>query len=160
MLHVVPSERLTLIVGDEEYLVDRAIGECLASARSRDPEAEVHELAAAELAPGALSELTSPSLFGGIRVVVLRSAQDLGKDLVAEITRYAAAPAEDVELVLVHAGGAKGKALVESLTKAGARKITCEKITRPGDRVAFVRAEVRRAGGTIGENAARGLLDA
>jgi DNA polymerase-3 subunit delta len=160
MLHVVPSERLTLIVGDEEYLVDRAIGECLAAARNRDPEAEVHELAAAALAPGALAELTSPSLFGGVRVVVLRSAQDLGKDLVAEITRYAADPADDIDLVLVHAGGAKGKALVEALTKAGARKITCQKITRPGDRIAFVRAEVRRAGGTISENAARGLLDA
>src|SRR5581483_10874808 len=96
MLHVVPSERLTLIVGDEEYLVDRAIGECLAAARNRDPDAEIHELAAAALAPGALAELTSPSLFGGVRVVVLRSVQDLGKDLVAEITRYAADPADDV----------------------------------------------------------------
>jgi DNA polymerase III subunit delta len=160
MLHVVPSERLTLIVGDEEYLVDRAVADLVASARARDAEAEVQELAAAALAPGALAELTSPSLFGGVRVVVLRSAQDLGKELIAEITRYAADPTDDVDLVVVHAGGAKGKALVDSLTKAGARKITCQKITRPGDRVAFVRAEVRRAGGTIGENAARGLLDA
>jgi DNA polymerase-3 subunit delta len=148
------------VVGDEELLVDRAIADVVAAARARETEAEVHEMTPATLAPGGLAELTSPSLFGGGRVVVLRSAQDYGKDLVAEIGRYAADPADDIDLVVVHAGGAKGKALLEALTKAGARKITCQKITRPGERVAFVRAEVRRAGGTIGEDAARSLLDA
>ena len=155
-----PSERLTLIVGDEELLIDRAIGEVVTAARAREPDVEVHELTPATLAPGALAELTSPSLFGGARVVVLRSAQDFGKDLAAEIARYAADPADDIDLVVVHAGGAKGKALLDALTKAGARKVTCQKVTRPGDRVAFVRAEVRRAGGSIGEDAARSLLEA
>jgi DNA polymerase-3 subunit delta len=148
------------VVGDEELLVDRAIADVVAAARARETEAEVHEMTPATLAPGDLAELTSPSLFGGGRVVVLRSAQDYGKDLVAEIGRYAADPADDIDLVVVHAGGVKGKALLEALTKAGARKITCQKITRPGERVAFVRAEVRHAGGTIGEDAARSLLDA
>jgi DNA polymerase-3 subunit delta len=156
----VSSERLTLIVGDEELLADRAIGDVVAAARAREPDVEVQELTPATLAPGALAELTSPSLFGGGRVVVLRAAQDFGKDLVAEIGRYAAHPADDIDLVVVHAGGAKGKALLDALTKAGARKVTCQKITRPGDRVSFVRAEVRRAGGSIGEDAARTLLDA
>ncbi len=154
------SERLTLLVGDEELLVDRAIADVVAAARARESEAEVHELTPATLTKGALAELTSPSLFGGGRVVVLRAAQDLGKDVAAEIGRYAADPADDVDLVVVHVGGVKGKALLETLTKAGARKITCQKITRPGERVAFVRAEVRRAGGSIGEDAARTLLDA
>lgn len=155
-----PSERLTLIVGDEELLVDRAIGDVIVSARARESDVEVHELTPATLAPGALAELTSPSLFGGGRVVVLRSAHDYGKDLAAEIGRYAADPADDIDLVVVHAGGAKGKALLDALTKAGARKVTCQKVTRPGDRVAFVRAEIRRAGGSIGEDAARNLLEA
>ena len=154
------SERLTLVVGDEELLIDRAIADVVTAARTRESEAEVHELTPATLTRGGLAELTSPSLFGGGRVVVLRSAQDFGKDLIAEIGRYAADPADDIDLVVVHAGGAKGKALVDALTKAGARKVTCQKITRPGERVAFVRAEVRRAGGSIGEDAARGLLDA
>lgn len=156
----VSSERLTLVVGDEELLVDRAIGDVVAAARAREANVEVHELTPATLAPGALAELTSPSLFGGGCVVVLRSAQDFGKELAAEIGRYAANPADDIDLVLVHAGGAKGKALLDALTKAGARKVTCQKITRPGDRVGFVRTEVRRAGGSIGEDAARTLLDA
>jgi DNA polymerase-3 subunit delta len=156
----VSSERLTLLVGDEELLVDRAIADVVAATRARESEAEVHELTPATLTKGSLAELTSPSLFGGGRVVVLRAAQDLGKDVAAEIGRYAADPADDVDLVVVHVGGVKGKALLDTLTKAGARKITCQKITRPGERVAFVRAEVRRAGGSIGEDAARTLLDA
>ncbi len=154
------SERLTLVVGDEELLVDRAIADVVAAARARETDAEVHELTPSTLTKGALVELTSPSLFGGGRVVVLRSAQDFGKDLAGEIARYAADPADDIDLVLVHVGGVKGKALLEAFTKAGARKVTCQKITRPGERISFVRAEVRRAGGSIGEEAARNLLDA
>lgn len=155
-----PADPLTLIVGDEELLAERAVGEVIAAARADDPETEVIDLTPENLEAGRLAELTSPSLFGGGKVLVLRSAQDLGKELIAEVLAYAERPADDVALVAVHAGGAKGKALVDGLSKAGARKVTCSKITKPGERVAFVRAEVRRCGGTIGAEAARALVDA
>jgi DNA polymerase-3 subunit delta len=151
---------MTMIVGDEELLVDRAIGDVVAAARAADPETEVVDLAPGALEPGRLVELTSPSLFGGGTVLVLRSAQDLGKDLAAEVTAYAAHPADDISLVVVHHGGAKGKALLDKLGKLGARKVTCPKITKPSERIGFVRAEVRRARGIITEDAARSLLDA
>jgi DNA polymerase-3 subunit delta len=151
---------VTLITGDEELLVDRAIGDVIAAARARDPEVEVHDLTAAQVAPGALAELTSPSLFGGGRVVVIRAAQDLAKTVAAEVGAYAANPAEDIALVVVHAGGAKGKALVASLAKTGAAKVTCSKVTRMGERIDFVRGEVQRAGRSITEDAARTLLEA
>ncbi|MCW2899342.1 MAG: polymerase delta subunit [Streptosporangiaceae bacterium] len=151
---------MTMIVGDEELLVERAIGEIVARARAVDPETEVVEIGPAALEPGRLVELTSPSLFGGAKVLVLRSVQDLGKELAAEVTSYAAHPADDILLVLVHHGGAKGKALLEKMGNLGARKVTCSKITKPGERLGFVRAEVRRAGGSITEEAARNLLEA
>lgn len=156
----VPADALTLIVGDEELLAERAVGEVIAAARESDPETEVVELTPGTMEPGRLAEMTSPSLFGGGRVLVLRSAQDLGKDLIAEVVAYARRPAADVALVAVHAGGAKGKALVDGLSKAGARKVSCSRITKAAERVAFVRAEVRRAGGKIGEDAARALIEA
>jgi DNA polymerase III subunit delta len=155
----VPSESVTLVVGDEELLAERAIGEVVTAARARDPEVEVVNLTPSTLEPGKLVELTSPSLFGGGRVLVLRSAQDLGKDLVAEITAYAQNPADDIALVVVHQGGVKGKALLDALGKAGAHKVTCPKI-KPAERVGFARAEVRRAGGSISADAAQLLLDA
>lgn len=151
---------VTLITGDEELLVDRAVGTVVAAARACDPETEVHDLTASQVAPGALAELTSPSLFGGGRVVVIRSAQDLGKAVAAEIGTYAARPAEDIALVVVHAGGAKGKALLGTLAKAGARKVTCSKVTRMGERIDFVRTEIQRAGRSVTDDAARTLLDA
>jgi DNA polymerase-3 subunit delta len=156
----VPSDAVTLIVGDEELLVERAVGEVVASARADDPDTEVVDLSPSTLETGRLAELTSPSLFGGGKVLVVRSAQDLGKDLVAEIVAYAKSPAEDIALVAVHAGGAKGKALVDGLGKAGARKVSCPKIAKVGERIDFVRAEVRRGGGSISADAARTLLDA
>jgi DNA polymerase-3 subunit delta len=160
MLLFVSVDSVTLIIGAEELLVDRAISEIVAAARGGDQELTVVELSPATMEPGRLAELTSPSLFGGGKVLVVRSAQDLGKDLAAELTAYAKSPADDIVLVVVHAGGAKGKALLDGLGKAGARKLSYPKITRPGDRIQFVRAEVRRAGGSITESAARTLLDA
>jgi DNA polymerase III subunit delta len=151
---------VTLITGDEELLVDRAVGDVVAAARARDSETEVHDLAAAQVAPHALAELTSPSLFGGGRVVVIRAAQDLAKSVAGEVGSYAADPADDIALVIVHAGGNKGKALLTALTKAGVRKITCSKISRMGERIDFVRAEAQRAGRSMTDEAARTLLDA
>ncbi|TDD70327.1 DNA polymerase III subunit delta [Actinomadura rubrisoli] len=153
-------EAITLIVGDEELLVERAVGEVVASVRAGDPDVEVIDLAPGGLEPGRVAELTSPSLFGGSKVLVLRSAQDLGKDLTAEVLGYAKTPADDVALVAVHHGGAKGKALVDGLSKLGARKVACPKISRMGERIDFIRAEIRRAGGKISPDGARGLLDA
>ena len=153
-----PADPITLIIGEEELLAERAIGEVVASARAADPETEVTEITGLE--SGRLAELTSPSLFGGGKVLVLRSAQDMGKDLTAELLRYAKDPAPDVALVAVHHGGAKGKALVDGLTKAGARKVACPKVSKMGERIDFVRAEIRRHGGKISADGARNLLDA
>jgi DNA polymerase-3 subunit delta len=153
-------DAVTLVVGDEELLVERAVGEIVQEARRRDPDTEVVDLAPSTLEPGRLAELTSPSLFGGGKVLVLRSAQDLGKDLAAEIGAYVKNPAGDMAFVLVHAGGVKGRALLEAWTKAGARKITCPKITKSGERLDFLRSEMRRLDGTISPGAAQQLLDA
>ncbi len=151
---------VTLVVGDEELLAERAVAEVVQEARRGDPGTEVVDLTPSTLEPGRLVELTSPSLFGGGKVLVLRGAQDLGKDLAAEVTAYVKNPADDIVFVLVHAGGVKGKALLEAWTKAGARKIACPKITKPGERLDFLRAEIRRLGGTISAGAAQQLLDA
>jgi DNA polymerase-3 subunit delta len=120
----------------------------------------VRDLDGAALGPGELESLTSPSLFGGGCVLVIRSAQNASKDVAAELTRYAANPAPDVVLVLTHAGGAKGKELLASVKAAGAQVIECPKVTRFAERLDFVRAQFRRAGKRADDGAARALLDA
>jgi DNA polymerase III delta subunit len=150
---------VTLVTGGEELLVDRAVSLVTAAVRAADPDADVRDLAPGTLQPGMLSELTSPSLFGERKAVVIRNAHDLSSDLVSELDRYLADPADTVALVLVHAGGPKGKALLDKARKAGAREVECPKVTRPGDRLGFVRAEVRNAGRSMTEDAARVLLE-
>jgi DNA polymerase-3 subunit delta len=155
-----PLASLRLILGDEELLVSRAVTEVLSAARAADPGAEVHELAATEITAGGFAELVSPSLFGGRRVVVVRDGQDAAKDVTVALLAHAADLAADVTLVVTHLGGAKGKAVVEGLTKAGAVVVSCARLRRPSERLNFVRDEVRAAGGSIDDPAAQALLDA
>lgn len=151
---------LRLVVGDEGLLVSRAVSAVVAAARVADPQAEVHDAPAADVTAGVLAELVSPSLFGGRRLVILREGQDAGKDTVAAVIGQASDLAPEVTLVVTHLGGAKGKALAEGLTKAGAVVVSCARLRRPSERVAFVRDEVRAAGGTIDEAAVQALLEA
>ena len=164
MANLVP---LTLIVGEEEFLVDRAVREALAQARAALAEAsggtdggDLHDLEGAALAQGELSALTSPSLFGGGAVVIVRNAQNAAKEVAAELTRYAASPAPDAAVILAHAGGARGKALVTDLAKARVYQIDCPKLTRASERTDFVKNEFRRVGRQADAEAIRSLLDA
>ncbi len=155
-----PVPAVRLVLGDEEFLAARAVGATVAAARRTDPDADIREFDAAQLVPGALAEAVSPSLFGGRPVVVVRNAQDARKDLAAALLAYAREPDPDITLVLTHLGGAKGKALADGLRGAGADVVAAAKITRPKERVAFVREEVRQLGGTCGDDAADALVAA
>lgn len=149
-----------LISGDEELLVARGVDGVLATARADDSDTEVRELEAATALTADVAEALSPSLFGGRRVIVLRNGQDAKKDLVATLIDYARAPEPDVQLVVTHAGGAKGKAFADGLKSAGATVVPAAKISRHRDRVDFVRAEFARLGGRCPEDAAEGLIAA
>lgn len=149
-----------LVLGDEELLVARAVADAATWARAADPQTEVREFEASSLLPGELAELLSPSLFGGRRVAVLRGGQDARKELVSVVLDYVKEPDPEVTLVITHAGGAKGKAFAESLTKAGAAVVPAAKISRHRDRVDFVTGEFRRLGGKCGNDAAEALIEA
>ncbi|MET8577541.1 MULTISPECIES: DNA polymerase III subunit delta [unclassified Streptomyces] len=151
---------VTLAVGQEDLLLDRAVREVVAAARAADADTDVRDLTPDQLQPGTLAELTSPSLFAERKVVVVRNAQDLSADTVKDVKAYLGSPAEEITLVLVHAGGAKGKGLLDAARKAGAREVACPKMTKPGDRLAFVRGEFRAAGRSVTPEACQALVDA
>jgi DNA polymerase-3 subunit delta len=151
---------LRLVLGDEELLVSRAVAEVTAAARAADSETDIRELVTGELGAADLYDLLSPSLFGGRRVVVLRGAHEAKTDVVDALKAYVGDPTDDVVLVVAHPGGARGKALVDAVRKAGAVVVECVKLTRAEERQAFVRVEVARAGGAITPGAVAVLLDA
>ncbi|CAM5704623.1 DNA polymerase-3 subunit delta OS=Streptomyces griseomycini OX=66895 GN=FHS37_000783 PE=4 SV=1 [Streptomyces griseomycini] len=92
--------------------------------------------------------------------MVVRNAQDLSADTVKDVKAYLGAPAEEITLVLLHAGGAKGKGLLDAARKAGAREVACPRMTKPADRLAFVRGEFRTAGRSATPEACQALVDA
>jgi DNA polymerase-3 subunit delta len=120
----------------------------------------VRDVAANELQRGDLPDVLSPSLFGERRVLVVRSAQDLAKDVAAELTAYLADPLEDVHVVVAHAGGAKGKALLTALLAAKPRRVDAPKLTKPAERRDFVRRELKADGRIVEEEAVAALFEA
>jgi DNA polymerase-3 subunit delta len=135
---------LTLVLGEEELLTARAVESVVQAV----PEAEVTVLSVSECDPGTLAQAAAPSLFASRRAVVLRGAEVASKAVAEEIGRLAAALPPDLLLVVVHAGGARGKQLVAQLREAGATVVDCPSPRRPDDRVEFAAEEVRRLGGT------------
>ena len=155
-----PPDPLLLVQGDEELLAARAVESAVAAARAADPGADVREYEAGTLTAGEVAEMLSPSLFGGRRVLVVRSGQDARKDLVAALLAYAKNPDPDVSLIVTHLGAAKGKAFADGLKAAGATVVPAMKLKGERDRIAFVREEFRRHGGRCDEAAASALLAA
>jgi DNA polymerase-3 subunit delta len=155
-----PLPGLVLLVGDEELLVERAIGALAAAARRADASVVESSLVGAQLEGPELHEMLGPSLFGDARFVVVRAAQDVRSAAVTVLAPYVQAPTDGTVLVLHHVGGAKGKALLDLARKAKPLEIGCAKLTRPDERAEFVRNEVRRCGGRISSDALAALLDA
>ncbi|WP_330238723.1 DNA polymerase III subunit delta [Streptomyces sp. NBC_00525] len=155
-----PLAPLTLAVGQEDLLLDRAVRQVVAAARAADADTDVRDLTPDQLQPGTLAELTSPSLFAERKVVVVRNAQDLGADTVKDVKKYLGDPVEEIILVLLHAGGAKGKGLLDAARKAGAREVACPKTTKPAERLSFVRGEFRTLGRSATPEACQALVDA
>ncbi|MEH1168180.1 DNA polymerase III subunit delta [Micromonospora sp. CPCC 205539] len=151
---------ILLVLGDEELLATRAVSEAVARARGVDPDVDVREYQASALTVGEIAEMLSPSLFGGRRLLILRSGQDARKDLVAALLAYAKNPDPEVQLLVLHLGAAKGKAFADGLRAAGATVVPAAKLKGHRDRVSFVRDEIRRAGGKCTDDAAEALIAA
>jgi DNA polymerase-3 subunit delta len=152
---------LQLVLGEEELLVERAVRAAFDGARLADPAAELTRKRVADLTPPELAELVSPSLFAEGRVIVLDGAHEAGQEIAAAIASYAKAPADGVVLVLIHNGAGRkpAKDLITTLRSAGATVVECAKVTKPADREAFVRNEIRRAGGKSDSEAVTALID-
>jgi len=147
---------LILLSGGEAVLAERAISDFIAAR----PEAEVNSLDASEIEVGAITDALSPSLFGGDRIVVLKELQDLDSDCADELLAYIESPEEDVDLLLWHKGGVKGKAVLDKIKKAKPTIIECETIKKDGDKADFVRQEFKRLGRKVSTDAVQALIDA
>ncbi|GAA1544339.1 DNA polymerase III subunit delta [Nocardioides humi] len=152
--------RVILVTGKEEFLGARTVDDVRAAVRGHDPEAEFADSPAADLTLATLGEMAAPSLFSAVRCVVVRGLENLPDESVEGLLGYAAAPVEDVALVLVHGGGQKGSGVLTKLRKLPAVTEHKSEELRPSDYPGFVAGEVRRLGAGIEREAADALIEA
>jgi DNA polymerase-3 subunit delta len=168
MLTAMSLAPITVITGNEELLVERAVKALLSEAGN---DVQVTEIVARSLQPGQLTVAASPSLFGGAPVVVVDGVEALvqSNDEVAsaldEVMAYLSSPSDDAVVVLVHGGGNGGKAVLTAAKKAGAQTIATP--TSPSgasalrqNRAAFVKNELAELGCTGEREAVDVLIDA
>jgi DNA polymerase-3 subunit delta len=154
---------VTLVVGDEDLLVERAVSEAvraLTAGNGADLGPAVHDVAGAELSIDGMQELISPSLFAEARILVIRSAQDVDKATAAALVEAVQDPELDFGLVAAHAGGVKGKAVLEALKPVAAQVVTVQKLKSGREREQFVIDEAKRTGGRLDRDAAADLVAA
>ena len=152
--------RITLITGKEEFLGERTVSAVRDAVRHHDPEAEMADTMAGDLTMASLGEMSAPSLFSSTRCVVVRALENLPEESVAGLVAYAAEPADDVALVLVHGGGPKGSGTLTKLRKLDTVTESKSAELRPSEFPAFVAAEVRRHGASMEQEAADFLVQA
>ena len=134
--------RITLAIGGEPLLVDRAVMAVSAAVRKADPSAQRTVIAASdESAAHELREAAAPNLFGDGGIVVVTGIDAADEHLVAALLEVVADLPDGVHLVLTHPGGVKGKALVDHLKGAGAQVVDCQVVKRGRATVEFLTRE-------------------
>lgn len=151
-----------LVSGTEQFLAERAIGLLRDILRAEDPSLEVSDIEADTYAPGELSTVASPSLFGEPRLVRVSGVEKCTDAFIAEALSYLEFPAEDCYLVLRHAGGVRGKKLLDAVRggQGNGIEVVCPEMKKESDKSDFVAAEFRTASRRISGGAIRALVAA
>lgn len=151
---------VTLLIGPEDFIAERTVQQIRRAALALDAQTELVEQSAAEVGVGELSGLLAPSLFSAARVLVLEQAADASAELGTELLSYAVDPVPDMQVVVVHGGGPKGRNWADKLRKLkSVRTVACDRL-KPRDLPVFVNAEIRTAGGRAEPDVATALVEA
>lgn len=142
---------VTLIVGPEDFLAERAVAAALAGAERAEVDG------ADERAAVLLRDAMSPTLFGDAPTVVVRNLDQLDDDAAAVVK---ASVAEGADLILIHPGGVKGKALLTAVRAAGATEVACTAPKRGPETADFIAREFARHRRAVTGDATTALAEA
>ena len=154
--------RVVLVSGTEDFLADRAIRLLRDTLRLEDPNLEVSDIEADQYGPGELITLASPSLFAEPRLIRATGVEKCTDAFISEVLEYLQAPADDAYLILRHAGGVRGKKLLDAIRGGlgGGIEITCTELKKESEKTDFAAAEFAAAGRRVTGNAIRALVSA
>ena len=153
---------VVLVSGTESVLADRAIRMLRETLRTEDPSIELSDVEADQYAPGELLTVASPSLFGEPRFIRITGVEKCTDAFITETLDYLADPAPDTYLVLRHAGGVRGKKLLDAIRGGlgGGIEIVCAELKKDSEKYDFAVAEFKAAGRRITPGALRQLTSA
>ena len=151
-----------LVSGTESVLADRAIRALRETLRAEDPSLELSDIEADHYAPGELVTMASPSLFAEPRFIRVTGVETCTDAFITEAIDYLANPADDTYLVLRHAGGVRGKKLLDAIRGGlgGGIEIVCAELKKDSEKYDFAVAEFKAAGRRITPGALRQLTSA
>lgn len=158
---VIPAP-IVLVTGAEGFLADRATQRLKEALKAEDPSLEVSDLNASSYVSGELLTLASPSLFGEPRLIRVSDVEKCNDEFLQEILEYVSSPDADTTVVLRHAGGVRGKKLLDTLRSGtgSAVEVVCAELKSDSDKFDFAVAEFRQAGRKIAPSALRSLVQA
>lgn len=147
------SSAVVLLWGESPFLLREAAAERLGEVRPT-------EVDGGEWRPGATGDLATPSLLGEPRALMVVDAQDLTRDAVEEIARYASAPNPDAVLLLTAVVSARAKGPPARLAKglkgaAEVRRVAVDRRDLPD----WVEARARRRGLKPGRGGVNALIE-
>lgn len=152
---------VVLVSGPEEFFADRASQRIRELLREQNAELEVHDVDASAYGAGELFTIASPSLFAEPRLIRVSAVEKCSDAFIEDAKRYVREPADDTTLVLRHAGGVRGKALLDAVRGTdGAIEIPCPELKKDQERLAFAQGELRRLGAQASPGAVRMLAAA
>lgn len=151
---------IILIKSAEPVIAERAVDRLKELARQQDPQTDVSTLESAGYSRGTLEQLTTPSLFGEPRFIIIPDLEKLNADFQDDLLRYLSTPEYDAVIVLIHNGGVRGKKVLDALARIGVQTASIAQIKSARDKTAAVMADVRRAGRKMTSDAIGALIDA
>jgi DNA polymerase-3 subunit delta len=127
-----------------------------------DPSLELGDIEADHYAPGALVTMASPSLFAEPRFIRVTGVEKCTDAFMTEVLGYLEHPADDCYLVLRHAGGVRGKRMLDAIRGGlgNGIEIVCADLKKDTEKLEFAAAEFQAAGRRVTPGALRALVSA
>ncbi len=152
---------MTLVVGGDPFLNDQRVRQLVDQAVRKDAEAELIELDAETADRYDFDEATGPSLFSSTAVVTIRHSETADEGLVDAMATYCKQANNDgpaSTVIVQHAGGPKGRGVLNTLTKSGARKEEVPDLKKADAKLNFVLQRFKREKRGIEPSAAQQLV--
>lgn len=150
----------TLVSGKEEFLITAVLARFKEIAKKKDASTMVHEIEASSYVTSGLDQITSPSLFGEPRLVIVDHLERMNDVFLQEaLAQLQGEQDPDVWLVYVHRGGNRGKKLLTALQNM-AEQVVCDPIKYDSQKIQFVTQMVKAQKREISAQAAQILVDA